>query len=346
MKSTLFTYFSELNSNFIKLISNNILTSYISNKQNVRKKIMNNLILLLIKKQKIIKKQFFIKLKSNNNDILNTSKEISNDFSELINNDNQNNINKINNFKFNGAKNKDSSKIIPLQNSYSFSFSLSQEKNLLNDVFANENKYKNNSKKKGNHCYNGLFNENSLKNNKDLIFQNNLKNKKIPNEDKYKNKHSNKAKNVIFHKNKNTYNLMKKKSSENIVLEINNFINKVKNSQSKNRTISEPKKSNNKNMKLNEESLNKKFRKIGLIKTTNEKSDNEVKFHFINKLKKNRTYVIQKNTNNNKSYKNMNNNLVSSSSNGNISLKKSDYEKSITTINDFNIKRKLKFKNC
>ena len=346
MKSTLFTYFSELNSNFIKLISNNILTNYISNRQNVRKKIINNLILLLIKKQIIIKKQFFNKLRSNNNDIINTSKEISNDFSEFINNENKNNINKINNFKFNGAKNRDSSKIIPLQNSYSFSISLSQEKNLLNDVFSNENKLKNNSKIKGNRCYNGLFNDNSLKNNKDLIFQNNLKNKKIPDEDKHKNKKYNKVKNVIFNKNKNTYKLMKKKSSENIVLEINNFINKVKNSQSKNRTISEPKKSNNKNMKLNEESLNKKFRKIGLIKTTNEKSENEVKFHFINKMKKNRTYINQKIINNNKSYKNMTNNLVSSSSNGNISLKKSDYEKSITTINDFNIKRKLKFKNC
>ena len=347
MKSTLFTYFSELNSNFIKQISNNILTSYISNRQNVRKKILNNLILLFIKKQKKIKKQFFNKLKSNNKDIIiNTSKEISNDFSEFINNENQNNINKINNFKFDGAKNKDSLKIVPLQNSYSFSISLSQEKNLLNDVFANENKYKNNSKKKVKYCYDGLFNENSLKNNEGLIFQNNLKNKKIPNEDKHKNKQNSKVKNMNFHKNKNTYNLMKKKSSENIVLEINNFINKVKNSQSKNRTISEPKKSNNKNMKLNEESINKKFRKIGLIKTTNEKSDNEIKFHFINKMKKNRTNLIQKKINNNKSYKNMTNNLISSSSNGNISLKKSDYEKSITTINDYNIKRKLKFKNC
>lgn len=345
MKSTLFSYFSELNSNFIKLISNNILKSYISNRQNVRIKIMNNLISLLAKKQKIIKKKFFNKLKSNKNDILNTSKEISNDFSELINNENQNNINKINNFKFNGVKNKDSSKIIPLQNSYSFSISLSQEKNLLNDVFTHENKYKNESKKKGNHCYNGLFNEKSLKNNKNVIFHYNLKNKKISDDDKSKNKQNNKVKNVIFHKNKNAYKLIKKKSSENIVLEINNFINKVKNSQSKNRTISEPKKSNNKNMKLNEESLNKKFRKIGLIKTTNEKSENEVKFHFINKMKKNRTYIIQKNINN-IPYKNMTNNLVSSSSNGNISIKKSDYEKSITTINDFNIKRKLKFKNC
>lgn len=292
-----------------------------------------------------MKKKFFNKLKSNNNNILNTSKEISNDFSELINNENQNNINKINNFKFNGAKNKDSSKIIPLQNSYSFSISLSQEKNLLNDVFANENKYKNESKIKANHCYNGLFNENSLKNNKNLIFHDNLKYKKISDDDKHKNKQNNKVKNVIFHKNKKVYKLIKKKSSENIVLEINNFINKVKNSQSKNRTISEPKKTNNKNMKLNEESLNKKFRKIGLIKTTNEKSENEVKFHFINKMKKNRTYIIQKNINN-IPYKNMTNNLVSSSSNGNISIKKSDYEKSITTINDFNIKRKLKFKNC
>jgi len=345
MKSTLFSYFSELNSNFIKLISNNILKSYISNRQNVRIKIINNLISLLAKKQKIMKKKFFNKLKSNNNNILNTSKEISNDFSELINNENQNNINKINNFKFNGAKNKDSSKIIPLQNSYSFSISLSQEKNLLNDVFANENKYKNESKIKANHCYNGLFNENSLKNNKNLIFHDNLKYKKISDDDKHKNKQNNKVKNVIFHKNKKVYKLIKKKSSENIVLEINNFINKVKNSQSKNRTISEPKKTNNKNMKLNEESLNKKFRKIGLIKTTNEKSENEVKFHFINKMKKNRTYIIQKNINN-IPYKNMTNNLVSSSSNGNISIKKSDYEKSITTINDFNIKRKLKFKNC
>lgn len=345
MKSTLFSYFSELNSNFIKLISNNILKSYISNRQNVRIKIINNLISLLVKKQKIMKKKFFNKLKSNNNNILNTSKEISNDFSELINNENQNNINKINNFKFNGAKNKDSSKIIPLQNSYSFSISLSQEKNLLNDVFANENKYKNESKIKANHCYNGLFNENSLKNNKNLIFHDNLKYKKISDDDKHKNKQNNKVKNVIFHKNKKVYKLIKKKSSENIVLEINNFINKVKNSQSKNRTISEPKKTNNKNMKLNEESLNKKFRKIGLIKTTNEKSENEVKFHFINKMKKNRTYIIQKNINN-IPYKNMTNNLVSSSSNGNISIKKSDYEKSITTINDFNIKRKLKFKNC
>jgi len=345
MKSTLFSYFSELNSNFIKLISNNILKSYISNRQNVRIKIINNLISLLAKKQKIMKKKFFNKLKSNNNNILNTSKEISNDFSELINNENQNNINKINNFKFNGAKNKDSSKIIPLQNSYSFSISLSQEKNLLNDVFANENKYKNESKIKANHCYNGLFNENSLKNNKNLIFHDNLKYKKISDDDKHKNKQNNKVKNVIFHKNKKVYKLIKKKSSENIVLEINNFINKVKNSQSKNRTISEPKKTNNKNMKLNEESLNKKFRKIGLIKTTNEKNENEVKFHFINKMKKNRTYIIQKNINN-IPYKNMTNNLVSSSSNGNISIKKSDYEKSITTINDFNIKRKLKFKNC
>ena len=139
MKSTLFSYFSELNSNLIKIISNNIIANYISNRQNVRKRIMNNLISLLTKKHKIIKKQFFKKLKSNYNELMNISKEISNDFSELINNENQNNNNKI---KFNGAKNKDSSKIIPLQNSYSFSISLSQEKNLLNEVFANENKYK------------------------------------------------------------------------------------------------------------------------------------------------------------------------------------------------------------
>ena len=220
MKSTLVSYFSELNSNFIKLISNNILTTYISNRQNERKKIINNLISLLTKKQKIIKKQFFKQLKSNNKDIINTSKEISNDFSEFINNENQNNINKINNFKFNGDKNRYSSKIIPLQNSYSFSISLSQEKNLLNDVFGHENKYKNKTKNKGNHCYDGLFNDNSKLNY-------NLKNKKIADEEKHKNKQNNKIKNVFFHKNKNTYKLIKKKSSENIVLEINNFINKV-----------------------------------------------------------------------------------------------------------------------
>lgn len=294
MKSVLFSYLSELTRGTIKTISNGIILNYLSNKSNTRNKILQNITSLIEFKYKKIMKIFFDKLKQYTNDnLIDTSKEISNDFLELVNVDKQHEH----------AHRKNRNNLIAVKKSYSVTISLSDNNNSCNENLDKVKKMKHNIKKKKN------FSENCKKCKNHLKSIDNKQRKETNSINARKVKIKKGIKSYIFTERKNTKNKLK-------------YLN------TKMKTISEYK-----NSKINEETMNIKIRKIGLIPKA--KQPHEIKNKINRLLKKTKSSIFDTSNINYKKYlQNCSKNLMPSFL-GNNSTKKLKYEhKSTNTAND------------